>query len=100
MDIARQLKQGINSGELVFGQRQTVSHCTKGGAKLVLVASNCPESFIDEFEELASVSTNSSGYHGKSTAWSCMWKAIPCQLPVRNRSGTERSTAVSPKRLS
>ena len=48
MDIARQLKQGINSGELVFGQRQTVSNCTKGGAKLVLVASNCPESFIDD----------------------------------------------------
>ena len=47
MDIARQLKQGINSGELVFGQRQTASHCTKGGAKLVLVASNCPDSFID-----------------------------------------------------
>ena len=48
MDIARQLKQGINSGELVFGQRQTLSHCTKGGAKLVLVASNCPESFIND----------------------------------------------------
>ena len=48
MDITRQLKQGINSGGLVFGQRQTVSLCTKGGAKLVLVASNCPESFIDD----------------------------------------------------
>ena len=47
MYISRQLKQGDNSGELDFGQRQTVSHCTKGGAKLVLVASNCPESFID-----------------------------------------------------
>ena len=47
MDIARQLKQGISSGELVFGQRQPVSRCIKGGAKLVLVASNCPESFID-----------------------------------------------------
>ncbi|MGB1559295.1 MAG: 50S ribosomal protein L30e [Candidatus Thalassarchaeaceae archaeon] len=47
MDIGRQLKQGINSGEIVFGQRQTTSQCTRGAAKLVLVASNCPESFID-----------------------------------------------------
>jgi large subunit ribosomal protein L30e len=47
MDIGRQLKQGINSGEIVFGQRQTTSQCTRGTAKLVLVASNCPESFID-----------------------------------------------------
>ena len=48
MDIARQLKQGISTGRIVFGQRQTSSQCSKGDAKLILVASNCPESFIDE----------------------------------------------------
>ena len=48
MDIARQLKQGINTGDIVFGQRQTSSECYKGSAKMVLVAANCPESFIDE----------------------------------------------------
>ena len=48
MDITRQLKLGLNTGSLVFGQRQTKSECSKGGAKMVLVASNCPESFIDE----------------------------------------------------
>ena len=48
MDMARQLKQGINTGSLVFGQRQTSSACAKGEAQLVLVAANCPESFIDE----------------------------------------------------
>ena len=48
MDIARQLKQGINTGAIVFGQRQTASECSKGAAKLVLIAANCPEPFIDE----------------------------------------------------
>jgi large subunit ribosomal protein L30e len=48
MDMARQLKQGINTGSLVFGQRQTSSACAKGEAQLVLVAANCPESFIDK----------------------------------------------------
>ena len=48
MDIARQLKQGINTGNIVFGQRQTSSECSKGEAKMVLVAANCPENFIDE----------------------------------------------------
>ncbi|MAH98364.1 MAG: 50S ribosomal protein L30e [Euryarchaeota archaeon] len=48
MDIPRQLKQGISTGALVFGQRQTSSHCSKGSAKLVLVAANCPESFIND----------------------------------------------------
>ena len=48
MDIPRQLKQGISSGILVFGQRQTKTSCASGEAKLVLVAANCPESFINE----------------------------------------------------
>ncbi|MBM67226.1 MAG: 50S ribosomal protein L30e [Euryarchaeota archaeon] len=48
MDMARQLKQGINTGSLVFGQRQTSSACANGEAQLVFVAANCPESFIDE----------------------------------------------------
>ena len=47
MDIARQLKQAINSGSIIFGQRQTSSYCSKGDAKLVLLAANCPESYID-----------------------------------------------------
>ena len=48
MDIARQLKQGINTGAIVFGQRQTASECSKGAAKLVLIAANCPDPFVDE----------------------------------------------------
>jgi len=48
MDIARQLKQGINTGDIVFGPRQTSSECSKGSAQMALVAANCPESFIDE----------------------------------------------------
>ena len=48
MDIARQLKQAINSGSIIFGQRQTSSYCSKGDAKLVLLAANCPESYIDD----------------------------------------------------
>ena len=48
MDIARQLKQGINTGNIVFGQRQTTSECSKGEAKIVLIAAKCPESFVDD----------------------------------------------------
>jgi len=48
MDLARQLKQGISTGKLVFGQRQTASYCSKGDASLILVAANCPIDFIDK----------------------------------------------------
>ena len=46
MDLARQLKQGISTGNVLFGQRQTISACNKGDARLVLVAANCPEDYI------------------------------------------------------
>tara|TARA_Y100000748_G_scaffold296192_1_gene288710 strand:+ start:292 stop:609 length:318 start_codon:yes stop_codon:yes gene_type:complete len=46
MDLARQLKQGISTGTVLFGQRQTISACNKGDARLVLVAANCPEDYI------------------------------------------------------
>ena len=38
MDLARQLKQGIITGTVLFGQRQTTSACTKGDARLVPVS--------------------------------------------------------------
>tara|TARA_B000000441_G_scaffold112613_1_gene83137 strand:- start:11 stop:328 length:318 start_codon:yes stop_codon:yes gene_type:complete len=46
MDLARQLKQGISTGTVLFGQRQTTSACNKGDARLVMVAANCPEDYI------------------------------------------------------
>ena len=46
MDLARQLKLGITTGTVFFGQRQTTSACNKGDARLVLVAANCPEDYI------------------------------------------------------
>jgi|TARA_B100000902_G_scaffold5335_1_gene6962 large subunit ribosomal protein L30e len=48
MDLARNLKQGISTGTVIFGQRQTTSACTKGEARLVVVAANCPADFIHD----------------------------------------------------
>ena len=47
MDISRQIKQGISTGELVFGQRETISACARGDARLILVAANCPQEHVD-----------------------------------------------------
>lgn len=47
MDISRQIKQGITTGRLVFGQRETLAACSRGDARLVLVAANCPEEHVE-----------------------------------------------------
>ena len=51
MDIARQLKQGMSTGSIVFGQRQTRSACAKGDARLVVVAANCPHEYISTLSQ-------------------------------------------------
>ena len=45
MDLSRQLKNAIATGNLLFGQRQSKAACASGNAKLVLVAANCPEEY-------------------------------------------------------
>ena len=47
MDISRQIKQGISTGKLVFGQRETLAACARGDARLVLIAANCPEEHVE-----------------------------------------------------
>jgi len=51
MDLARNLKQSLNTGKIVFGQRETMGACDKGEARLVIVAANCPEDFIENISE-------------------------------------------------
>ena len=48
MDLSRQLKTAISTGKLLFGQRQAVDACASGEAKLVILAANCPQEYIDK----------------------------------------------------
>lgn len=48
MDLTRQLKIAMNSGKVLFGQKQTVDACAKGEARLIILAVNCPQTWIDE----------------------------------------------------
>ena len=45
MDLSRQLKNAIATGNLLFGQRQAKDACANGNAKMVIVAANCPDDY-------------------------------------------------------
>ncbi|RZD51003.1 MAG: hypothetical protein CXT67_09095, partial [Methanobacteriota archaeon] len=47
MDLSRQLKNANTTGNLLFGQRQTIDACARGEAKLIILAANCPPEYID-----------------------------------------------------
>ena len=47
MDLGRQLKTAISSGELTYGQNQAMDACANGNAKLIIFAANCPQDYID-----------------------------------------------------
>lgn len=48
MDLSRHLKTAASTGRLLFGQRQTLDACASGEARLVIVAANCPATYIDD----------------------------------------------------
>ena len=48
MDLARQLKNAISSGNLLFGQRQTMSACNSSDARMVIIAAHCPADYIED----------------------------------------------------
>ncbi len=48
MDLARQLKNAISSGNLLFGQRQTMSACNSSDARMVILAANCPMGYVED----------------------------------------------------
>ena len=47
MDLSRQLKTAIKTGDLTFGQNQAADACASGDAKLIIFAVNCPQDYID-----------------------------------------------------
>ena len=48
MELQRELKAAISSGELLFGLNQTIDACDRGQAKLVILSANCPQHWIDD----------------------------------------------------
>ena len=48
MDLSRQLKNAIATGNLLFGQRQAKDACASGAAKMIILAANCPEDYTTE----------------------------------------------------
>lgn len=53
MDIARALKTAATSGDVRFGLAEVKKCVSKGEAKMVVLASNCPEK--DSFADLKGV---------------------------------------------
>ncbi len=50
MDIIKELRTASGNGTLLYGQRQTENGCADGDVSLVLVAANCPESYVDHLK--------------------------------------------------
>lgn len=46
MDIERDLKIAINTGKVLFGSREARKAIKNGTAKMIVLASNCPNEFL------------------------------------------------------
>ena len=46
MDIVREIKDAIATGEVTIGSRTTLGACSRGEISLVLLAANCPADLV------------------------------------------------------
>lgn len=51
MDFETSLRRAIKSGNVIFGQNETKTSIESGKSKMVVVAGNCPEEFINYLSE-------------------------------------------------
>ncbi len=51
MDIEKALRKAMKTGKVYLGSKRTVKSLKSGEAKLVVVASNCPEEVKKEIEK-------------------------------------------------
>lgn len=57
MDINKALRSVVSTGKVYFGIKEAKKVLKAGQAKLVIISSNCPKSYIEELEEFKKIST-------------------------------------------
>lgn len=50
MDINREIRVAVNTGDVSFGIKEAKDNVEEGSAKLLIVANNCPEEEFDSNE--------------------------------------------------
>jgi large subunit ribosomal protein L30e len=57
MDINKALRSAVSTGKVYFGINEAKKAMNAGEAKLVIISSNCPKSFIDNLSKQKKVSS-------------------------------------------
>ena len=69
MDINREIRQAVDTGKVILGSDKSVKSVKLGQAKLVILASNCPDAVRSDMEHYAKLANVPiCFYEGDSTA--------------------------------
>ena len=72
MDVVREIKDAISTGDVSIGSRTTLGACSRGEVSLVLLAANCPTDLVAGLvakhpEVVLHQLDTASLYHGQTT---------------------------------
>jgi len=56
MDIEKELVRAVQTGKVVLGTDRSLKAVKRGEAKLVILASNCPEDVVEDFKYYSRIS--------------------------------------------
>ncbi len=51
IDVEKALRKALNTGKVYLGAKRTIKAAKEGNAKLVIMATNCPEEFVEELKK-------------------------------------------------
>lgn len=57
MDIRRAIRSAVSTGKVYLGSAETEKSMKSGGAKLVIIASNCPPAVVERIGKIKTVAT-------------------------------------------
>ena len=55
MDIRRAIRSAVSTGKVYLGSAQTEKSMKSGGAKLVIISSNCPPAVVESLSKIKNV---------------------------------------------
>jgi len=56
MDVEKELSRAILTGKVILGTDRSLKAVKRGDAKIVLLASNCPEEIVEDFMHYSKIS--------------------------------------------
>jgi len=100
MDVSREIRRAVDTGKVLFGEKQAEKSVLKGAAELIVISSNAPVRSKERVKQLCSVAgVPIFGFNGNGLALGsvCGKPFVVAVLSIENKGKSKVMDAVKQK---